>query len=738
MTRDATLDRGPAWAALEPLWITGAALLIIAPGYQWGASVIRFFGRGGRTETVEWCVYLALLVALPALAAAVAYVFPATGNRSLEALAKKVLVVFLVAEAVVFAATSKPVGILAACAMSAATIVLVTGRAQIRETVGSDSASLVAHYLALLFVGTVAWMSAGSLVSWADATRWFAATPARILAFIVSFWLTARAFRSAPVATRESTSAPAISRAVATAGLIILVLLSFRTNPVLELYHWEAYVGPMQELRQGGWLLWDNPAQYGLLAILLPTLFPGNGWQSFYLFQGLCNVVVALLMFWAIRGVRPSAMRTAVATALTATTLFFRPRSATLLLAGQMTPSGGPVRFVWSFVMLAFVFIHYRRLAKESNDSAGASRDTHFEIWGNLIWLASILWSVEAAIYCSAIWIPAYWIALLQRFVRERRADGNSSRAIRRLTVSVVSPFIVLAALVVAISAVYRLLVGHFPDWMSYFEYALLYGGGFRALPVDPTGSVWFLFVIFFAISTAAVVYLWRAPTDPRATVLAGAWGGVWAISSYFVSRSHPANLLSIATFLVFAAAITLSVLELEGWESWHSLFRVTVVPVFAVPIVLTIAHPAFIEEIFTPQLSYASFTEQIPRMEASLNDLLVKAGAKPDDPIVRIGDGRLMLPAWRAAGPGPTRVVSPYSWLPKQYEIIGTLPAARRQKYIDRMAAHLRLSGWLVHSKTGGIADYPQQIADISRTHVETKRYENKDWIVSWYQLKQ
>jgi hypothetical protein len=151
----------------------------------------------------------------------------------------------------------------------------------------------------------------------------------------------------------------------------------------------------------------------------------------------------------------------------------------------------------------------------------------------------------------------------------------------------------------------------------------------------------------------------------------------------------------------------------------------------------LTIGHPAFVEEILTPQLSYASFTEQIPLMEQSLNDLLVKAGAKPDDPIVRIGDGRLMLPAWRAAGPGRTRVVSPYSWLPKQYEIIGTLPAARRQKYIDRMAAHLRLSGWLVHSKTGGIADYPQQIADISRTHVETKRYENKDWIVAWYQLK-
>ena len=741
MTDDATLDRNvlrSAWAELEPLWIAGAALLIIAPGYQWGASVIRFFGRGGRTETVEWCVYLALLVGFPVLAAVVAYVLPSAGTRSLAAVAKKVLVVFLVGEAIVFAATSGGLGMLAACAMSAATVFLVTDRARIREAFGRDRKTLLAHYLALLFVGTSAWMSAGSLVSWTDATKWFIATPARIVVLVVTFWLTGRAFRSAPVATHKTTSETMLPRAVTAAGVIILVLLSFRTYPVLELYHWEAYVGPMQELRQGGWLLWDNPAQYGLLAILLPTLFPGNAWQSFYLFQGLCNVIVALLMFWAIRGVRPSAKRNVVATALTATTLFFRPRSATLLLAGQMTPSGGPVRFIWSFIMLAFVFIHYRRLAAEPNDGGRSSRHTRYAVWGNVIWLASILWSVEAAIYCSAVWIPAYWIALLQRFVRDKRADGNSSRAIRRLLVSVALPFVVLGALVVVNSAVYRVLLGHFPDWMSYFEYALLYGGGFRALPVDPTGSVWFLFMIFFAISTAAVVYLWRDPTDPRASVLAGAWGGVWAISSYFVSRSHPANLLSIATFLVFAAAITVSVLETEGWESWHNLFRVAVVPVFAVPIVLTIAHPAFIKEILTPQLSYGSFTEQIPLMEPSLNDLLVKAGAKPDDAIVRIGDGRLMLPAWRATGPGRTHLVSPYSWLPKQYEIIGTLPAARRQKYIDRMAAHLRLSGWLVHSKTGGIADYPQQIADISRTHVETKRYENKDWIVSWYQLKQ
>jgi hypothetical protein len=132
--------------------------------------------------------------------------------------------------------------------------------------------------------------------------------------------------------------------------------------------------------------------------------------------------------------------------------------------------------------------------------------------------------------------------------------------------------------------------------------------------------------------------------------VLAAAWGGVWAISSYFVSRSHAANLLSIATFLVFAIAISLRVIADQPAEVWHGLVRVAVVPLFAGPIALTFAHPLFARHIATPQLTYGAFTEQIPLMEPSLNALLLEAGAKPTDPVVRIGDAR--LDASGVAGP--------------------------------------------------------------------------------------
>jgi hypothetical protein len=725
----------PPWHEVEPLWVAALGVALVVGGYRLFPSMIHMLGHAGQAETVEWADYLFVLLAFPVVAAVIAYSVPRHLDRRLDVLAKGGLLFLLAALAIGYVVRSRWPSIAAATAMSVITVVLLTVR---RAPGGTRVSSLpaIARASALLFVGAAAWMSAGALVSWADATAWLTARPGRFGLFALTAALTILALRTDPGLEEEQPFSGVLSRSLLILGVGILAALSFRTNPVLELYHWEAYVGPMQGLRQGGWLLWDTPAQYGLLSILIPTVFPGNAWQSFYLFQGICNFIVALLMFRALLGLRPSVSRFVVAIAVTATTLFFRPRSAELLLSGQMTPSGGPVRFIWCFVMLAFLFSSYRR--SQAQPAASPRAETNFALWGNLIWLASFLWSVEAAIYTSAIWFPAYGFHLLQRASREKRSGIARGARARGALLSVVWPFAALAAMALVISAFYRLMLGHFPDWMGYVEYALLYSGGFHALPIDPSGSVWFLLVVFFAVSTALVIYFSADPSDPRLIVLSGAWGGVWAISSYFVSRSHPANLLSIATFLVFAAAITLSVFEMGPSEAWHDFVRVALVPIFAVPIVLTVGHPGFLQQITTPQLSYGSFTEQIPLMEPSLSALLVQAGARPADPVVRIGDGRLVLPAWPVADGRRTRVVSPYSWLPKQYEIIGTLPVYRRLTYIDRSARDLRLSGWLIHAKKASVPDFSPQIAEISRTHTETKRFENNDWTVSWYEIKQ
>src|SRR5438045_3320285 len=281
----------------------------------------------------------------------------------------------------------------------------------------------------------------------------------------------------------------AVAKALILLSIVLLLALSFRTYPVLELYHWEAYVGPVQEVRQGGWLLWDAPAQYGVLSILIPTLFPGNAWQSFYIFQSICNAVVALLMFWGLGGTPPSVSRIILAASLTATTLFFRPRSATLLLAAQMTPSGGPVRFIWPFVMLAFLFHHYRA---NQGKVAEPSAERRFENTCHLIWLGSLCWSLESGIYCSAVWFPAYAIILMHRITTASKNGQTPSQITRMVLRSLAVPIGAVVLIVALTSGSYALILGHRPDWMSYLEYALLYSGGFHALLLDPSGSIWF------------------------------------------------------------------------------------------------------------------------------------------------------------------------------------------------------------------------------------------------------
>jgi hypothetical protein len=722
------------WAQAEPLWVAALALLIILPGYQFGARIIQALGRGGQQETVEWLTYLSVLVGVPVGVFVIVRLLPRISPRA-QSIVKVLLLLFVLAECVFYLGRSQLRVLGIAAALSLVTVALV-GRTDHPSDAESPAQWDPLSWITLTFVGIVGWMGAAALVAWTDATSWFLASPGSVVVVVLAFAISVLAIRATfRTADRPERRSGAV-RLLTLLCLVALLALSFRTNPVLDLYHWEAYVGPMQALRQGAWLLWDAPAQYGVLPILLPTLLPGNAWQSFYLFQALCNAAVAFLMFRALGGSTSSVARIVLATALTATTLFFRPREGPLLLAGQMTPSGGPVRFIWPFVMLAFVCSYYRKVSNGDADAERAA--SRFEDAGNLIWLASVCWSIESAIYCSGVWFPAYLLSLIGWSSRVRRGGGSWSDVARRVLRSIAMPVGALLLIVAAVTVLYRASLGHSPDWTSYFEYALLYSGGFRALAIDPSGSIWFLLIVFLAISTAAVVYISRDPLHPRVMVLAGAWGGIWALSSYYVSRSHPANLLSIATFLVFAAGLTLRVVAGQRPEAWHGLLRVAILPLFVIPVALTFGHPQFMSHIATPQLSYGSFTEQIPLMEPSLNDLLLEAGARPSDPVVRIGDGRLMLPAWRPRDAHGPRAVSPYSWLPKQYEIIGTLPPERRRKYIARLAEHLRLSGWLVHSKTGGIRDFNEQLADIQRTHSETRRFENSEWIVSWYQVKQ
>jgi hypothetical protein len=653
---------------------------------------------------------MSMLVAFPAMCVVVAVIIPRLAKGSAATMIKAFVILATLAYAIAFALEGRlALALIALIPALATTLTSVATMRIIAERPTEGFAAL----LVLFVVSMLAWMSAGGLVYWTRATEWFLGSAWRIAAIAVA---TAIAIIGLPrLGDRVDIKAPpgVAFRIVSIFIVLCLIVFSFRTTPMVEFYHWGFLIGPIEQLRQGGWLLNDTPSQYGFLSILIPAVMPGSAWVSFWYYQAVIFALVAVMMYMVFRRLRDGVGNLLLATALVFTTLFFRPRSDDLILPAQMTPSGGAVRFLWSFVMLGWlltVFLHRRRDKDESISSWSAPQGG-FPLAGHIIWLCSIAWSFEAAIYTSAAWFSAFAVYLMQRGVDERARGASRSQVARNTLKSISVPIVMLIGLYLLLRTVYTIAGKGAPDMHGYIEFGLLYSRGFGALPIDPHGAIWYLILVFALISTAVVRFLVEDWRDFRLVLAAGVWGATWSLSSYFVSRSHPVNLLSLAPVLIYGLAIVLIVVRHSTRRDWHSYMRAAAVPVLAIPIAMTLGHPALWKNLKMHQLGPHEFTRQLTPMDPELQKLLNAVHAKPTDSFVRIVDGRLMMQPWNA-GNG-NRIVSEKSWLPKPYEIIGSLDSARRQVYLDRNSG----GGWLIHHASDTIPHFDSRLAEILRT---------------------
>jgi len=85
-------------------------------------------------------------------------------------------------------------------------------------------------------------------------------------------------------------------------ALAVLAVASVRTNGLFDVhtaYHWEFYIGPAELVRQGGWLLWDVPAQYGFLSELAIAWIPAaSPWESLFVLNALMCFLLAATVFF--------------------------------------------------------------------------------------------------------------------------------------------------------------------------------------------------------------------------------------------------------------------------------------------------------------------------------------------------------------------------------------------------------------------------------------------------------
>ena len=728
----ASVARQSLLRAVEPLWVAGLGIQFIVLGSLLLPRLIRMLGRGGAVETVEWAVYMSTLVVLPPVVWIVGWIIPRTVGSRAAVIVHRGLVLLVVIEFGVYAALRSQLSlVIAAIVVSAFGVDALRGMRMAGLKRTSSRMAYPAVTLAVAAAcGTAGWMAAGGLVSWQNALDWVFTSLVTLAVLLASVIIVANALSDW---VSSDSNKVAKTRALDLVPMALLVAFSFRTFPVVEHFHWGFFVGPIEQLRQGGTLLWDTPSQYGFLSILIPSLLPGSAWQSFWFFQSVLYAIVACMMYMAIRRLSPSWWTAAAAFIITFTTLFFRPRTESLILPAQMTPAAGPFRFIWCFVMLAFLV---RWHGSERQDSG-----LRFAITGTVIWTLALLWSAETAIYVTAMWLPALLIHTLQAAAAAAQ-DGAARGTIAKLvSTRAALPFACLLVAVVVVVAAYRVTLGFSPDLMSYLDYVLLYSsGGFGALPIDPTGSIWYLVLSFLIVSTILALHAVRNPRDSRLIVWAAAWGAIWAISSYFTGRSHPVNLIALIPVLIVTLVACMRMRPFAGSPYAGYVLAASVLPLFAMPVTLTAGHGSFARAVTEAQLSPARFAEQVPLMDPDLQSLLAAAGAKPTDSFVLVSDGRLMLQAWNMSGLATAtgtaeveRALVTRSWLPKAFEIVGSLPEDRRQAYFERNARSFPGAGWLIQSKALSATGADHLLRFVKSSRREERRLENDKWIVSW-----
>ena len=134
------------------------------------------------------------------------------------------------------------------------------------------------------------------------------------------------------------------ARVFNTLSLAIFVILSLRQDFFGDsgsALHWGLFVGPAELVRQGGWLLWDVPSQYGFLSIITIAMLPfASAWTSLYALDAALVFASACMLFFMFRSLRLGSLSIAFSLLMTVVLVYLAPGAFQVLSGPQAYPSG--------------------------------------------------------------------------------------------------------------------------------------------------------------------------------------------------------------------------------------------------------------------------------------------------------------------------------------------------------------------------------------------------------------
>ena len=464
------------------------------------------------------------------------------------------------------------------------------------------------------------------------------------------------------------------------AVITIFFWLSFRQDSLFipgSEYHWEYFVGAVQGVANGGWLLWDTPSQYGFLNILLASLVPSaSAWQSFYIFQGALLFLVSTGIYLAARRYTSTSVFQRLAVfAIVFMALFFADPE---LIGPSPFPSSSVVRFfcVYALVLVAWVIPKF---------------GLRQAIALSIVWSLAVIWSAESAIYGTAIFLFIL-VALLQTHTTENHRFTLAGKY-------VVIAAMCLSMVLMIIFAYYFARLDVVPDLFGFFEHAVGYAGGFGYVPFSLNGPGNLLLLVFMGISILCIGAIRRGGDANEIMVapLAAMAGCIWGISTYYIGRPVPQNITAMLPLIAMVVYLALMLTKRMNQSAYTLPIKAAALPLFFL-ILIPVFNTKWIGNLAQIQSFSSDITSKLPKASDELKQLLLLAKAPSYTPIVYYGDD--------AAPPifsGEYANLNERNWLPGPLQLLETpVSEARRNLYLNRYICRNQPGGGILVNRKG------------------------------------
>jgi hypothetical protein len=510
--------------------------------------------------------------------------------------------------------------------------------------------------------------------------------------------------------------------------LVIVILMSTNlifTSGHLVLWHnWSAYIGPAQLIQAGAIPLHDIPLQYGLGPnIALALACRNNCWLAMYWLIGATSILWIILLAWIALSLEKNIHP--IKTILILASVFISCLLWTAIPANLYSPLTSPstvgMRYLPGVSMLAYtLWLNHRN----SRILGG-----HL-LLGNCLWCLSIIWSPEAAIQTSSVWVPCY---LFQSVFQNKYESPKINRMV--LFKALQKLFGVLVCGLVVFLSLYWLVWESYPKLTVYLAY-LLHPPG--PLPINLTGTIWFAITIlvlwFSMILTRKDAWFGSRQIRSSWLILLYCLG----VFPYFLGRSHDNNLLNLMPYfsllllsirasvpkgVIYAVATTL----FAGTISMVCLFRSEQLT----ESLLQAAYPKFLVGQLVNSFTYTNSYDQ------AANSSFVAITPNPRDLDNHISQA---IPALRALSSQHSAIEildafyvlegstshTPWSAL-HGIENYVYMPSELRIKYLKQFASRSGKSGWLIFQESPQTIQYIKEYDLVYRRRQEIDFYPYK-----------